>query len=558
MGSVAKSDKLHQLGNLFCGIQDAKSTCAECNALRTFAVDSCVFSDVLEPYVPKLYDCMRQHLSDVSVQKCAVMALASLGEKKGLRWQLVFDGRLGDLLDVWKRHQIDESLVKDVLVLLRTVSAEEASRSLLCDSDVIPCTIQCMTLFPQRPSLLSYCISLLTNLTYDASVAKSLVCGNGGVKALFVCLRRFQTVLHTKLHGKGCALLKNLSSDCEVAQELIIAEDGVDYLRNAFLRHRANCDVVEQSLSALRNLACSSRQYFEITSVYSPLLEELVRFLVCSESSQAKYGRAHELCISLLSAVASENSVLQEGIGELGGVAAVIDVTHAHLMERQDCGHALACSVPQRAAVFLRRMAFVAGNRVILRASAHGIHVLVELVRKLRTESLLVEQALLALGNNLFDSEVGKARLLELNGVCAILSVMTTHPHVSGLQDACCLSLRAVCDGSRANSDETVKLGGIEAFIHVLRTYNENATLQEHGLATLIVLVQNSGIGVERYRSSIQEVACAAAETFRHSPVIKAQRALLNEELDESGLNGKPRRRSRFILPLLKYQSRGE
>lgn len=528
-----------QLSDLLNSVQLSKQACADCNALREFAVDACIFSDVLEPYVPKVFDCMREHPNDVNVQKCAVMALASLGEKKGIRLPLVASGRLDELLDMWTRLEKDESLVKDVLVLLRTVSADETSRNLMYESKVIPLTVECMKLFCDRPSIQSNCMSLLTNLSYDSSDAKLLICERGGVQVAFECLRRFQAPVDAKLQAKGCALLRNLSVDFEPGEQLVVSEDGLNFLRDTFRQYRLNSHVAEQSLSALRNLAGSPKCYFKNSAAHSLLLEEVTSYLLFTKTSPGRYCRVHEICISLLNTIASDDAVLQTAIGKSGGLLAVVDVTQSHLNLSHNSKCATVSSIPQRAATFFRRVAFVAENRRIVGSSENGVEVLIGLVRRLKTRALLAEQALLALGNTLFDFEDGKAKVLEYNGICEILSVMRAHPHISGLQDACCLSLRALCDGSRDNSAEAVKLGCAEACMNVMRTYNENVVLQEHALATLIVFVQNDIVGIQRYLGGIQEIARAATISFPRSPALKAQRHLLDDDLGDSGSEGK-------------------
>jgi hypothetical protein len=547
-----------ELDNLFRGSRSAESACDDYNALRKFAMDSRVFADALEPFISKAYACMRRYAEDVKVQKCATMALASLAEKKGLRWQVMASGGLDQVLAAWNRHGADEGLVKDVLVMLRTVSVEEECRGLLCGSGAIAFTVRFMRAFKERSSIQGHCISLLTNLTFGAADSKVLICSCDGVKAVLDCLRHFQTSTDAKLQGKGCALLRNLCSDCEVGEKQIVIEGGIACLVHAFEVYHRDCDVVEQSIIALRNLARSPGRYFDSSAVHTPLLEKVSRLLVQSTLLQDTYGRAHELFVSLLSAVASESADLQDAVGQSGAISAVINLSQAYLERGLSPAPAATLSFLQRAAIFLRSVAFVAGNRKIVVESKHGVNVLVETVRMLRTEPMRAEQALLAVGNNLFDSEAGKTRFLDCNGICAILSVMTLHPHVSGLQDAGCLSLRAVCDGSPASSAAAVRLGGVEACLHVLNSFPENVILQEHGLAVIIIFVLGSGLSLMKHKSAVQYAAYTATNAFPYSPVLRAQSELLAEELGGKESHRKTKRNAWLARAPSRHLSYGE
>lgn len=554
LSSANASGDPPRLAELFKCIDDSKTVCAECNALREFAVDACTFADVLEQFVPKVFDCMREHSDDVRVQKCAVMALASLGEKKGIRLPLVAGARLEELLDMWTRLGRNEGLVRDVLALLRTVSVDETCRNLMYKSEVIRLLVQCMSLFRDRSSMQSNCMSVLANLTYDSRDSKLLICECGGVSVVFECMRRFRAPADAKLQAKGCALLRNLCIDFRPGEELVVGEDGIPFLLNVFRRYRLNTHVSEQSLSVLRNLASSSNCYFGNSAAHSPLLDEIKEYIIFSKGSRERYCRLHEISISLLNTFASEDPVLQTAIGKSGVLLAVVDLTQAHLVKGKGSANTGTSSIPERAATFFRRVAFVAENRVIVGGSGNGVAVLVGLIRSLRASAILAEQALLALGNTLFDSDEGKAKVIEHNGICEVLSVMRSHPHISGLQDACCLSLRAVCEGSRMNSVETVKLGGVEACMNVMRTFNENVVLQEHGLATLIVLLQNSDECIQKYRRGIQEIAHSATQYFPHSPALKAQRHLLDGDFGDVGVEEKGHRLS--LSRLTRYRVR--
>jgi hypothetical protein len=530
-------------------LSNEASVCAACNALRNLAADPKRFPEELEPAIPLIFFQMKRHADNVAVQKCSVMALASLGEKKGLRQQIAHSGGLSQLLAAWSRHEADESLVKDMLVTFRTVTALEENRVVSSRSGGVEATLGALARFPNRSSIQGQCFSLLTNLAFESVDAKVLICKRGGVQAVVGALHRFQALDDAKLQAKGCALLRNIAAECPTGEAAVVAEGGIDRLTFATVKYRSDQDVLEQALSALINLARSPSNHFQPDKVHAPVLREMQDLLSRSRARPDKYGRVHELVITLFGTMAKGNPAVQAEIGECGGLRAVVEVVHSHLDKDRPAIGSTSYSVVRRGAVVLRCLAFVPQNREKLVQLDRGVEVLVKSVSTLRMEAMQVEQALIALGNTLFDSPDGKASLARCNGVCTLLSVMTEHPHVSGVQEACCLALRAVCDGSSANSEEAVKLGGVLACLHVLRAFAQNAVLQEQGLAAVIVLMQNCPTAVGKYSGPADEAATQAVDSFPYSVVLRAQRDLL-AELNRGGAATKVghRRKSRRLL----------
>lgn len=524
-------------------------TCLALNALRKQALDSKVFPDDLAPALPLICQRMEQYIDNVLVQKHSILAIASLGDRKDLRRQIAESGALAQLFLVWGAFQNDEDLSKEVLATLRTLTSLEANRSFACNAGAVLSTVSAMKQFTKRVSIQSQGISLLTSLVFGSDADKLDVCTNGGVAVTVQSLKTFFSHEHASLQAKGCIFFRNISADHSAGATCIVKEGGVACIIDAIEKFQSSREVLDHGIAALVNLIRAPSKCLQAEPVlFKNVVKTISNLLFRTRSRSDRYGKVQERSLGLLGTAAKDDPHAQDVIGRVGAIPNIIAVMklqfHPKLPPPASTPYLIVC----RAVALLRLLAFHERNRNDIATLDGGVKCLIDSVLTLKGEAAQIEQALLAIGNSLFDSRPGKESFNRNNGVVALLSVMKEHPHVTGVQEACCLSLRSVCSRSPDNAGTAIKLGGIPLCLHVLRSFRGNCVLQEQGISCLIVLFQNSTRGESQ--TEVLETVRQSVQLFPFSVTLRAQEELLLKFVNRDDAGTKPKdqhRKLRFV-----------
>lgn len=537
---------------------DIEATYAALISARKLALDTKVFAQDMEPTLPLICRRMKKHIDDLKVQKLATLAIASLGEKKNLRTQIAESGTLKQLLLGWSVFHDNESLSKEIIVTLRTISSQESSRATACELGVIPLTIAAMKAFEKCFYIQGQGTSLLTSLAYESDKDKLAVCDEGGIIVVCRAMKDFPAMEYAQLQAKGCIFLRNMSAENSDGCARIVEEGGVDSILRAIDKFQRSAEVVEHGIAALGNLVSSPATCLQGNpEMFKKTLRVVSKLLVTTKDRMDKYAKVHERILALLGTAAKYDSFAQTFIGEIDAIPDIITILRIHMFPKLPKPASTSYSVVCRAAALLRCLAFQEQNRKEIVDVDIGVKCLTDSAMTLKNEAAQIEQALLAIGNTLFDSSEGKEAFARCNGVRIILDIMKEHAHVTGVQEACCLSLRAVCSKSAINAGEATKLGGITFCLHILRSFRENCVLQEESMSCLLVLVQNEPAStiIGPQETEMVKTVHQSVKAFPHSVTLRAQEELLLKFLKGENHEEKPkeqrgmRRRKLMFLP---------
>jgi hypothetical protein len=510
-----------------------------CNSLRALALDRRTLREDFIACIGTVTNRMVEFQWDATVQKCSLMMLAALAEKKELSSDIGNSRCLGVIMDSWAEHFQDRNLVKDVLVTLRSLTLLEGTRIMACDLGAIESTIQAMKEFGSHASIQSQSLALLCNLSFGSDEAKLKVSKAGGADVTVAAMRTFKSPKEVHVQLKACMFLRSMSSAPIPSENALVISGALDCLIHTLEAYRRDAEVLEQAILALTNIARSAPTYVSENRRNVSMLASSAQIFSATHSQGKRYVRVHDALLSLLLAMAIDKEHVQAEMGKNGSLRSIIISVSHHIRNAEPpVSSPSSAIVVRRAAALFRCLSFVPGNRKIIAEHEHGISVLLGCIRVLRRESLQAENALLALANAIFDSPVGKASVHSCKGIETVVEMMKEHLHESGIQEACLLSIRAVCDGSHSNSKEITKLGAHMLCNEVMARFAENAVLQEHAMAVFIVLLQNGASFSKDESRLIVRAADLATKTFPFSIALLAQRELL-EKLLLGDLHGK-------------------
>jgi hypothetical protein len=327
-------------------------------------------------------------------------------------------------------------------------------------------------------------------------------------------------------------LLHSMSSAPKTFENALVTSGALDCLIHTLEAFRRDAQVLEQAILALTNIARSAPTYVDENGRNLSMLASSAQIFSATHSQGKRYVRVHDALLSLLLAMAIDREHVQVEIGRNGSLRSMLNSVSHHIRNAEPpVSSPSSAIVVRRAAALFRCLAFVPGNRKIIAEHEQGISVLLGCIRVLRRESLQAENALLALANAVFDSPAGKASVHSCQGIQTVVEMMREHLHESGIQEACLLSIRAVCDGSHPNSREITNLGAHMLCSEVMARFAENAVLQEHAMAVFIVLLQNGASFSKEESRFIVRAAELATKTFPFSIALLAQRELLEKLL---------------------------
>lgn len=512
--------------------QGPETVSTACNTLRTLAADPRTSRrdfDLAPKACTRVLENFRQN---EHVLRCASMAIAALGEKKEMSRELGHSGCISQIFAAWEVHMNSESLVKALLLTMRSLTMIEENRVLSCSGGGVALVVRTLQIHCKKDSVVTHCLAVAGNLVYRDECAKGNYCGLQGIRHCVSSMASFGSVRDEKLHEKGCILLRSLAVGSQARSDAVVMEGGLRQLLKSVSFFQRSDSVQEQALQATLNIVKESKSVCGSSDQYRPLLEAATKSLVNTRAMPERCARVHGLWFDVLRTLLQngEGALADAGQGKL--LSASMEVLQAHL--RLLCGKTLppaSLSVAKKAAPLLRSLAFSPENRASIVSFQGGIKALVSLVRYLGTEPMHTEQAFLAVGNTVFDSVAAKEQFGSLGGIGVMLAIMQDHRTSAAVQEAGFLLSKAVCDQSQRNSQMWMDAGGLQWSLAALKLYSSNAVLQETLVSAVLIALNNEAEISEKNTKALLAEVKAACERFPLSALLNAHYGQLRTAL---------------------------
>lgn len=320
--------------------------------------------------------------------------------------------------------------------------------------------------------LCSHGCLVLSNLAFGSADAKDRVGGAGGLDAIAAAMLGhpdFQPV-----SARGSLALRNLLYKADANQDRAGADGSrvIEALVGAIVTHGArDREVAHQSCVALCNLSNVKE------ANRAPILAAGgVRAALTLLAAYPESATVADDAVSILRNVAAAGETAPLEVGRCGGVEAVVRAMKAHP------GHG---AILEKGVAALRYLCFLPENRDIVAASG-GVDLLVGALAAPLSGPKAVESAFLALGNAIFGHPRNQERAGMLRSVAAVLGVANKHQAVAGVQEHACRVLRALCEGSDANTAQAVFGGAVSTALGAIVAFPADASIAEQATALLL------------------------------------------------------------------------
>lgn len=510
-----------------------------CNYVRRMALSSKASSNDFRETPTFLCKVIRDYLDDVSAQKCATVAVAAIAEKKGIFAEISDLGILSDLCRIWSLHLRNRSYVKDVLVLLRTLATDEDLRLVIATGDALTLIVSSMNQYCDDETVQLHALAVLVNVSYGTSVVKGRVFAVGGLTAVIRAMQTFSGARHGKIQLKGCSAVRNLSVGLGDFEIVFFGADVIECIKRAVTDFRCSSDVLSQALTALANIYLARGPSSGPCEKQEEVLKALMQILTRSSGSVRNFYDIYELVFKLLRLMALNSSIAQETAARLGFVQTTLNMLQGFMTGAE--GVTLSdsrYSVTAHAISALRCLTRCHHARERIVCAENGLLVLVNCVSFFKQDVANVEHAILALANTLYDSQEAKAGLAEHEGLKLLIQVMNQHTSCAAVQEACCLALRAACDGYAENQQKAFRLGCQRSSLAVVENFCENVVLLEQAFALLLTVLQDCQQVSDDDAARIAHAINHAVSKYPCSTLLKAQRALLLKAVDRNPNGG--------------------
>ncbi|OSX69082.1 hypothetical protein BU14_1890s0001, partial [Porphyra umbilicalis] len=358
-------------------------------------------------------------------------------------------------------------------------------------------------------------IKAVRNLTQTAEHRAAII-DAGGIEGVVAAMGAFHA--DARLTSHGCLVLSNLAFGSADAKNRVGAAGGLNAIAAAMLEHRDFQPVAARGSLALRNLLFKADDNQDRAGVgAAPVIDALVAAIVTHGGGDREV--AHQSCVALcnLSNVKEAN---RAPILAAGGVQAVLKLLAAHPesatvaddavsilrnvaaagedapLEVGRCGGVEAVvramkafpahgGVLEKGCAALRYLCFLPDNRDRV-ATAGGVDLLVAALGGPLSTPKAVESTLLALGNAIFGHARNQERAGMLGAVAATIGVANKHQGGAGVQEHGCRVLRALCEGSDANTAQAVFGGGVSLALGSMMAFPDDPSIAEQATALLL------------------------------------------------------------------------
>lgn len=362
----------------------------------------------------------------------------------------------------------DDALVS-ALKTLRNLTQTEENRTTIFKASGIEAVVKAMAANGDYPRTLSHGALVLSNLAFGNQIIKEAVGNLGGVAAIAKGMkdhRDFQA-----MQARGSLALRNLCYQSEDNQKVAGENDAAKTLLATIGAYNDDREVVHQSCVALANLS-SRNEENRLRIVEAGGVSTLVKLM----QTYTESSTVNDDCISIIRNIAVGSSEAQLEIGLSGGVACICAA-----MDKFQKSEKIA----DKACTALRYLCFLSENRDRIR-ELQGIEAIINALRRTNDSSVVLENALLAIGNATFGSEESKAIVGRCGGISAIITAIEQHRLNAGIQEHGCRVLRNLADGCELNRRLQAENGGVNTAVFAMMGYPDNASVQEQACAMLL------------------------------------------------------------------------
>lgn len=354
-------------------------------------------------------------------------------------------------------------------------------------------------------------IFALLSLTGD-SVARAHIVEERGAECVSWAMKEFQDI--RTILTNGSTTLCNIAFGSEESKKRIGKVGGIDAVINAMYRHQGDADLQARCCLALRNLTCGLRANQWIAG-RACAMESIVR---CMKSFPSDVNVQYQGCATLanICSAESENRERATGIGVIETCMTAMDrnkdhiplIEHSLAVLRNLCvgnkenqlsigaagglqlilhamkEHRSNEKILVRGCSALRFMFFSRTNRDTM-FECDGLERLIRVLRDGENIPAVVESAVLALGNAIFDHKEAKRLVGRYGGIAAVTDVMSKNLDTETIQEYGCRALRNLADSDELNTRLLGDSRAVDTAIFAMMGYPNNAEIQEHSCAML-------------------------------------------------------------------------
>lgn len=511
-------------------LSDQEAASSRCDSLRLTACEIHRDQILLKQYGEECLTLMRSHAGSLRVQRSGTLVIIALCEKQQIPTMLGELGAITQLFLAWKLHVNDETFCKSVIVALRSLSVAECNRAKICTPTGLRVLLSTLRTFPRRESIQIAGAALVANLTFECEERGRSVLEAGGLPVLLQGLDHFHTASSARLHVNSCMALRNLMSSAGASEEVFKVDESLSSFQHIIRVHTEPLPVQESLYVLLSVLKCVNSLLIrnEVrTNIHNLLLQFLQRTV---REPPAVFERCHELCFALLRAnvavgeatcfPASDNKALE------------IAIAYGDCYTQRNTPS--AANVIASASMWIRLLMKDETNRRLVVKIPNGIGTLVQCVVCLANRPSHVEHALLALGNAVFDSDIGKVSVRENGGLRSVAEVMRLHCSIAAVSEACLLTIQGMCSKDEENGKLAVSLSMHALCIDAMKSFSNNPSIQERGLAAINSLGSSTEIIHALREERVMDIADDAKRKYPYSRNIVALHSRIESILGEN------------------------
>ncbi|CAN8070080.1 unnamed protein product [Agarophyton chilense] len=492
---------------------------ASCDRLRVMACDVDPALVDLKPTVPHCINFMLTHANKLTVHKSAVLALIVLCEKHNMPQFLAQNGLIPVLIATLATFVNDLALVKNVVLLARSLLVEPSNRSTFCQHAGFAALSSAMTAFPDRESIQCSASALIATICYENQSRRLLACSNRIVPLLLQVLARFQHPNHWKLQSNVCMALRNLSLE-PAACEHILAKTHRLHAIVTVIKPTTNASAVEEALGVCLNIAtASASQSSPLLHTVCPILTRcVVEFLAATPRCFRRNSTCHELSFAVLRVCEPLERRRAEERQRTEHMRLAILYAAAYASNRSES----SVNVVSSSCLLIRTMVIDPTNRRLFGQLHRGIPTLVRSIAFLVRSPIHLEHALLALGNAVFDSPAGKLKACEWGAFRVIANAMNINTKNAAVAEAALITIHGLCIESEKVGNLATSLMFHHLCTQSMRHFETSSRIQEEGLSALLSMGSGPQAKKQLHASDAMQVAERAAGLYPYSKNILA------------------------------------
>ncbi|PXF49682.1 hypothetical protein BWQ96_00560 [Gracilariopsis chorda] len=464
--------------------KSADDAAACCNSLRIIVCDFQTDVNGLQQSADHALKLMKAHATDLRVQKCATLALIVLCEQQRMAAYIGQIGAMQHLVEIGNTFLKDEALVKNVVLLMRSLVILEPNRINFCEHGGIGMLTSAMIEFPARASLQCSATALIASICYESESRRLLVTANGIVPLLIRILVRFQESGNGKVLSNACMALRNISLESIACEEILFHDSSLRNVCSIVVAESAP-SAAEEAIGVCLNIVTvleCIKDTAELHKIVQTVLHAVIKFMSKTAMSFRTHVKCHELAFGLLrvcQSLPAENK-------DTKVKSEILRLTVTYAIEYTTNGSSRSVQVVSSVCILIRKMVIDACSRKTFGEIPQSIPTLVRCVAFLKNHPTHVEQSLLALGNAVFDAPVGKLRACESGALRIIGETMKANKNAAAVSESGLMAIQALCIDSDKMGTVASSLRFHDLCVLAIKTFEESPTIQERGLAAII------------------------------------------------------------------------